>query len=492
VNLNESRRVFLLLALYFVLQLVARLLVSPGLELDEAEQLVLTQKMQWGYGSQPPLYTWLLGGVFQLFGVRIFSLALMKNLLLFFTYFFTYRSARELGYGKNASIAAMLSLFFIPQIVWESQRDLTHSVLATTLAAVTIYCWLSLKKRPSAVGYGIMGLVGGLGLLAKYNYGIFFVSLLVASAATKEYRALLVKKYMFYTLLVMSVVVAPHAIWMIDNSKTLLKQSHKFKQSAVLSFNQTIVTGISDIVMASLKFALPLLLVYSVIYAWQRHHRQEVPGSSDENIRSKLLIRSVAVSLLLCVAMVLLFRVTVFKDRWMQPILFFLPLALLPWMGSSLDTGGGRFIRGAAFFIGSIVLLLMAGRPFISAYMGKVSRFNLPYSELAAQLERQVSLVDLVLADNRLLGGNLRLHYPWKRVDVPEVLLFQDIPARTVLVVRNESEGTGPRRDAAPLVEGLLGSGSNRVEGGEVAAPMRFLPDRIMRLSHATYVRAAQ
>ena len=38
---------------------VARVTLSPALKWDEAEQILWTQQLAWGYGAQPPLYTWL-------------------------------------------------------------------------------------------------------------------------------------------------------------------------------------------------------------------------------------------------------------------------------------------------------------------------------------------------------------------------------------------------------------------------------------------------
>src|SRR5262245_21622617 len=76
------------LLVYFGAHLLSRVLVSDALELDEAEQTLWTQQLHAGYGAQPPLYTWLQWGVFQLFGVSVFSLALLKNLLLALTYTF--------------------------------------------------------------------------------------------------------------------------------------------------------------------------------------------------------------------------------------------------------------------------------------------------------------------------------------------------------------------------------------------------------------------
>ena len=67
-NTALDRWVPLGLALYFGLHLISRVLVSPSLELDEAEQLLYLQALSLGYGFQPPLYTWLQALVFAFIG----------------------------------------------------------------------------------------------------------------------------------------------------------------------------------------------------------------------------------------------------------------------------------------------------------------------------------------------------------------------------------------------------------------------------------------
>ncbi|MBC8096001.1 MAG: hypothetical protein H7Y43_09330, partial [Akkermansiaceae bacterium] len=84
--LSSGPRVVLLLAGYFLLQIVLRLITSNTTDLDESEQLLATQQLQWGYGPQPPLYTWLLYPLVQLLGPGVLALAIFKNALLFGIY----------------------------------------------------------------------------------------------------------------------------------------------------------------------------------------------------------------------------------------------------------------------------------------------------------------------------------------------------------------------------------------------------------------------
>jgi hypothetical protein len=161
-------------------------------------------------------------------------------------------------------------------------------------------------------------------------------------------------------------------------------------------------------------------------------------------------------------------------------------------MDGFLRRGGERFIRIVSVVVGCCVLFLIAARPYNYSLLGKASRFNMPYAELAAGLEGQVSAADLVVAENRLLGGNLRLRYPWKKVVVPELQVSHDVSVGKVLVVWEGSDGkAGSRPDTGLLVSGLLGPHLSQVDGGEVTAPLRFLPGRMMTLSYATYVSTA-
>src|SRR5205823_5395666 len=96
---------------------------------------------------------WLLAGV-------IVYLCVMGFIVLT-----TYLVAKRIS-GGDPRIAglALCSFLFIPQFSYESHRDLTHSVLACTLAAVEIYLLLKLVEGRRLLHYALFGAVAGLGL----------------------------------------------------------------------------------------------------------------------------------------------------------------------------------------------------------------------------------------------------------------------------------------------------------------------------------------
>jgi lipopolysaccharide core galacturonosyltransferase RgtB len=485
---NDTRRVFLLLAAYFLLQLLLRVLVSPNLELDEAEQLVLTQQLSWGYGSQPPLYTWLQAGLFSILGVNTFSLALLKNMLLFSTYACVYFAGRTLGFSKQAAITAMLSLFLLPQILWESQRDLTHSVLATSLSAATLAVWFYLRKKPSTVNYLLLGICWGLGIIAKYNYGIFLVSLLVASLTLVEYRKLLLKRQILYTIAAAFVIVAPHVIWIYSNLPLMLSSSSKFKIVANSSYVGAVLKGTGSLAMASISFAVLLLFIYGLIFYFDRKHYSFAPSNQLEP-RETLLLRAILIFLVICVMMVLFFRVTHFKDRWMQQNLFFLPLALLPWMHGAFERNGGRIVRIIAVCFAIATLIGLGGRPRFAAYTG-VTRFNLPYHEIATKLKNEIEAADLVVADKMLLGGTIRMAFPSTCVLVPKVPVCTTFKPDRELILWGGEKYVGAGQAPQSLLTYLQDrKNMTIVKTGTVQAQLVHLPEKTMTVNYVVIAR---
>src|SRR5438477_1645727 len=85
-------QLFLLLALCFAAQAVLRGLVSEVAGIDDVDQILRAQLWSWGYGPQPPLYTWLTKIFLGTFGYNTFALALLKETLVFGIFAFVYAS----------------------------------------------------------------------------------------------------------------------------------------------------------------------------------------------------------------------------------------------------------------------------------------------------------------------------------------------------------------------------------------------------------------
>jgi 4-amino-4-deoxy-L-arabinose transferase-like glycosyltransferase len=397
-----------------------RLLISAGAELDEAEQLLLSQSFAIGYTDQPPLYTWLLMIFQTLFGVDILSLALLKNLLLFLTYLWLFLAARIILNDAYLALLTALSLWLIPQIAWESYRDLTHSVLVTSMSSGLCYVMVKLLQTGQTRHYCMLGLLLGLGALSKHSFLLFAAALLGAALTQRHMRARLLDRRMVLALGLAALVVLPHYVWLFehvhpDTSPAMRKLE---RQNGIQSVT-AIGTGLIKLIWASVSFLTPFwlicLLVFPPLRSWCR------AGARAPNRYRCLLSRYFLIVFVILIASVVLLRVTHFKDRWMQPFLFLAPLYVLMRL-QDVDVAPSRlrvYVCVLAFF-GLVFLTAPLAQAWVAPWFGMYSRLHVPFEALAHELEVAGFERGMIVAENTFIGGNLRLIFPKALVLTPE------------------------------------------------------------------------
>lgn len=475
----NTKQIFLFLALYFTIHLVVRIFISDSAELDEAEQLLLTQDLRLGYGSQPPLYTWLLSGLFSFFDNKILALAVVKNCLLFLSYLFVYLSAKEITRDTNRAVIAMLSLLLIPQIFWESQRDLTHSVLGTTIAAGTLFVMLRLLKTGRLHYYALFGICAGAGLISKYNYGVFWVALFLAGCTIKTLRPRLLHRNMLLSVFCLLLVASPHLYWATTNMQATLSQAGKFKVGRSLGLLASYSLGFRKLLMAVVSFLGLLVPVYALFFYKPEARNGAVSTDDDYAV---LIRRTLVTGLGLCILMVLLFKVTVFKDRWMQPLLFATPIYLvtLPWM--RFKPTNVRRYAGFALLVALLVLLIMPGHILYASRTGTLTRLNSPYAALSTKLRQAGFQGGLIVAQGRLLGGNLKLFFPESVIVAPEVPAFTAPSDADRLIVWDATNSPEMPKGLHRFAGTLSPVDVNSLPAQYIQAPYKYVADRSMRL----------
>ena len=136
-----------LAALYFLFNAITQYAASPTADLDQAEQLILSQTWQLGYNAQPPLYTYIAKLFFYITQPSLISLYLIKVIILTCFALGLLKITQALNGSKTQIVIVFYSIALIPQFIWESQRDLTHSVLASLMAALTLLITVKLKEK---------------------------------------------------------------------------------------------------------------------------------------------------------------------------------------------------------------------------------------------------------------------------------------------------------------------------------------------------------
>lgn len=469
-----------MLGFYCLASLAIRTAMSGGLELDESEQLVLTQTLRLGYGPQPPLYIWLQSGFFALFGISIFSLALFKSTLQFLNYVFIYSIAREIIDDARGANIAVLSLFLSPQYGWEFHRTLTNTILATTIGAALLFLVFRLRKKPTISGYSMLGILASLGTLSKYNFALFLAALLLAGLSLDLWRPVILNRRIIASLLTGSLFSAGHLIWLSDNFDKVSTISKKLEISGshiLLTYSQ----GIINLMIAVLGLFWPLLIVLLLLFKpWGKAPAEPSHGSENR----ALLGRTVLITLTICLIIVFVTHLTRFNDRWLAPLLFFLPVYLVSRLSRYItDRRYNAFVFISTLMI-ILITVLFPARVFMASWTGRALRFNYPYNVLSADLIKSGFNGGNIYAEDHRIGGNLRLHFPESSVNVPGWPEVPEREDRLKLVVWDaQKTGTIPPGLQEYVVKrtGITLEGLNP---SYVTAPMLYDEDRKMTVGY--------
>jgi lipopolysaccharide core galacturonosyltransferase RgtC len=398
----------LLIAGYFFLQWLLRVVSGGSFELDEAEQMVLGQRLQLGYSPDPPLYTWLQVPLSKLLGEGVAALSLLKNLLLFATYASSYFIARHCGLARQHAGLAALSLILLPMVGWESQRDLTHSVLVTTLAAASLWAVLALLDgRQHWHQYLLLGVLLGLGALSKWNYVLFALALLVTLASIRP--ALLLRPAALLIPLFAAALSTPFLFWMQQHLALATGTSYKLRVAEV-AYWQTVGSGALSLAYAYLLFVVLFIAVFALVFQpWKLQQQTAAAGQRPPGLR--FLVRLSWVTLIILLLFLLASGATFYRERWLLPLLFYFPVmifALAPegiWQAARV-----RLYQKILLAMMLAVLLGLAARVYLLPLAGKYTKPHFPGEALARELLQAAGPHELLIASKSFVGGNLM---PW-------------------------------------------------------------------------------
>ncbi|BBB28037.1 ArnT family glycosyltransferase [Neptunomonas japonica] len=407
---REKHHLFILLGLVFVYFLgnqVAQFVFSGTADLDQAEQLIVSQDFKLGYSAQPPLYTWIVQLLFSITGPSLVLLLVLKSIILSMLAVSIVFIGRLFSFTTQQQVIAVISIAFIPQVIWESQRDLTHSPLATAMAAVTLLQVVILQRVPSVVNYIVAGCLVGLGLLSKYNYFIFLMALTFAVLLTPQYRFVLLNKRVLFAFIPVFLIISPHYYWVLNHLDIVSGSVHKLQSEGGGFFS-----GIGHALLSALAFLSPLWL-FSLVLLGRKNS-----ASNVEIPDKKMLINLLVLELVFVAIFVWLTGAQEIKDRWFQPLLFFIPLAIAAFYKPSRRGFKIFCLLGVIFAV--LVSVALSARIILFDDVKRSSRPNVPYESINQSLSSSLGSPTVIFAESRLIGGNARNYFKKARVITPE------------------------------------------------------------------------
>jgi len=420
-NNLHSMQFLLILTCYFALHILLRVTISDSLDYDEAEQAMLSQWLLAGYTEQPPLYTWIQHYLFRIFGENVFSISLLKNSLLYFTYVFVFLSSKVILQNTKAAILATCSLLLIPQIGWESQRDMTHTTLVVCAAAATLYQVLRLIDKQTCINYLTLGLFLSVGVMAKANFALFVIILLLTLISFDKGRKVIFNWKIFLSLAAIGAIAGNYFYWMYGNQDIVFSATGKFKRA----LDNYYLTGSLSLITNSFLFLTPLWLFYLIFFP----SGYDAKWWEERTFHQKFIARYIVFFFIILLLVVLLFKVTYVKDRWLQPLLFVVPILFFSRVPVEKLTAarckGFLTVVGIAAIT---VYIAFSVRVMGASYIDRFSRMSYPFSLMAEDIRSTGFDSGIIISNKRFLVGNMHFQFPDSPGLIPDYH-FEDLPS---------------------------------------------------------------
>ena len=411
----------LLLLVYFLVQSVSFTALKSGADIDTTELMMYNQFWSLGYwGSQPPLYNWLTHLAADVFGTSILVYSVAKFLLLFAAFAFLFLAARELGLNNAAAVAATLGVFAIPEISWEAQRALSHSAAVNAFCAMSLYAFVRLRNERRLIDFAFFGLAAAAAVLSKYNGFLFVAGLVLAAVCLRGFSRAVLDKRFFLSLVIFTVVVAPHLLWALQNPEIVFHRQIKFgigdgaitaedRLTALLSWSKSIILTSVIIVVATA----------AVYLSDKLRGRNWAIRFSDAG---KLLVLLVFLYELTLLVLMMTFGATRMENRWLQPVLLVLPLAVLslfacpktPVANERMPENPGLNRTFSAMGL-VIMVATMIALPVSEGVMGrqKGNEAHFAYDKLLDELQKNIpGTIGTVVSTESDVFGNILLYDP--------------------------------------------------------------------------------
>jgi len=402
-SLSIEKKFFLLIGVYFLLHIIVRVFVSGSLEFDEAEQILFSQTLSWGYGSQPPLYEWLQKIFFTVFGLNIFSLSLFKNSLFVLIYLFLYKSAQIILKDSLKAILASTALLLTYTYSWQSMHQLTHAILALSISVVTFFVFLRLLETKETKHYLSLGLLVGLGILSKYNYSFFILALFAAALTIEDFRKTILNKRSWLILILACLISAPHFIWVATNFQLATLRLTEMQMDA----NKA--KGLLDLLLCLLAILGPFVFVFAIFFP-KVFSKNKLFSKSDNQFK-QLLERFFVAAVAITAVWVVIFRIVDFEERWLQLIFFIFPLYLfLRIKGKDISRLRIKVYAYTIFF-SSLILIIMLTTCVLFPDTFGYKRLHYPIAELSKEVKAEGFEQGLVLSPDTSVAADIKLQF---------------------------------------------------------------------------------
>lgn len=417
--------------------------------------------------NNPPSYEWMLYGVQQVVGEGPLSHLVLRYALMALIGITVHRMVLAYSGSRVQAAAASYGLFGFYWFAWYMHEAMTHTITLVLVCFLFFAATVRHLERPSLASAALVGLVAGLGLIAKFNFAILICAMGLTLAFDPKLRARLADPRLLVGLLVATAVAGPviYGVSRLGGDLTAMSAT-QLTENRVGHLGRSLL-GAGRYVTALVLFYLPwALLAGAVLLVARRRGAVERPAVRPiaEHLFARFNWTAIPAGLLA----VVLFGVSSVTERYMFPVAIGVVLAFhVTWARRIPE----RLLLTAFVPVGLgvmvICLTIRAATGLTGAVPeGRENKRMDPYDRLAATLTERGLAEAFFITIDRFEAGNLATVLPGARAaGLISVRLRrpESYPAdgRCVLFYKGRFEttetrpepGEPPRRIAALLPE---------------------------------------
>jgi Dolichyl-phosphate-mannose-protein mannosyltransferase len=283
---------------------------------DTTEALMWSQSpWSMGFWKHPPLLPWLLKLWFMVLPIHPISIAVFTGLNMAVGAFTVWRIAR-IALDPRSAFLALALLGLLPYTYMGIK--LNHNSILISLWPLTILAFLLALERPTWLRGVLFGAACAASMLAKYYSGLLLVGCLLASVISPARRRFYSGAAPYTAVATFTVLMAPHALWMLDHKAQPLGYAFHFdRDGRAFALNFAVMTAL---------LSLPPLVV-GLWMGWIHKRQARLDAVVPRRRLEPELLTLIAVPYLLTIAMTLMFNLRG-ATAWAMPVFLYLPILI--------------------------------------------------------------------------------------------------------------------------------------------------------------------
>lgn len=245
-------------------------------DLDGMEELVWASSLELGYYKHPPLPSWFMYGLTQVFGRPVWLTFLGGQVFSALALWFIWLLGREFTTPRKALIAMLIT----STCIYFSLRGTIYNHNTVQLWSIAASTWLFYRalrfQKPSTWMW--LGAVGALATLTKYSAVIQFTAFFLFMLRQGSLRDTRTLRGVVWALAAFAVVIAPHIYWLALHSfQPLLYADSSLKAGGYLDALKHIL----DFTLDQLARISPMLAVWIGWHVWNRRQPSTGPATAQ-------------------------------------------------------------------------------------------------------------------------------------------------------------------------------------------------------------------